>query len=238
VRLSDTFHSMRSTHDDWNEILTNPSYFSKNHRISWYGREEKHRSPVLVRRSYVADQIKKCQYTLKILNDDSIIQIYYEYERDDSTLIFAKLSYFNSGIADISELEESIDLSETSASVVELLPKFIENITSDVDDPLVPWIRIDYDPKASTSPLHHACHMHIGLFQHARIPLSRVPTPRQFIEFIITLCYPEDYRMKRLDSDGKPLDIKKICSFNDDTFEKIENVLYDIIPHFHIPTKK
>jgi hypothetical protein len=235
VRGSDVFHSLRSTHDDWNEILTNPSYSHKNHKISWYGRPEKHRSPFIVRRSYVANLISKSQYTSMIARDDSIIQIFYEFENNDETLSFAKLGYFNSGVEDISGINELSDLATTSASVIELFPSYTDSDLSDFDDPIVPWIRIDYDPHSASSPLHHSCHMHIGLFNYARIPLTRVPTPRQFIEFIIALCYPNDYRAKRLDSDGNPADLSKLYSFNEDTFEKIDNVVYDIIPHFFIP---
>ena len=100
MNLNDTFSSLRSVHDDWKEILGNPSYYHKDHKISWYGRyEDDEFFPDPVRRSYVASQISRHQYTSKFVQDDSIIQMFYKFDNNNNNLIFAKLAYLISGIS-------------------------------------------------------------------------------------------------------------------------------------------
>ncbi|AFE05185.1 hypothetical protein COCOR_03371 [Corallococcus coralloides DSM 2259] len=67
------------------------------------------------------------------------------------------------------------------------------------DDELVSWIRIDFDPAAKRKGvLHHDCHLHVAGFPHMRIPVTAVPSPRQFVDFVMATCYPDIYRQHRL----------------------------------------
>lgn len=70
-------------------------------------------------------------------------------------------------------------------------------------EPLVPWIRIDYDPTSATGPTHTACHMHLSLGADLRIPVSRLPTPAQFVEVIAAWFYPSVFNARRVDQQAK-----------------------------------
>lgn len=67
------------------------------------------------------------------------------------------------------------------------------------DDAVVSWIRFDYDPSAKeTGILHHDCHLHLAGFPHMRIPVTAVPSPAQFVDFVMATCYPGIYKEHRL----------------------------------------
>jgi hypothetical protein len=70
-------------------------------------------------------------------------------------------------------------------------------------EPLVPWIRIDYDPLGAAGPTHAACHMHMSLCSDLRIPIARLLTPAQFVEVIAAWFYPSIYGARRLHHETK-----------------------------------
>ena len=224
MRLSDAFSSITAAYDDWSHILINNSYIRNNHTISWINYEPIE-MPSLVHRSDIAMLEGKKQYSFQIIDDGSILQLFYSYRNDDEILVKASLAFYHVGI-----LETTFDKEGNSLLVVD---SNIENY----DDPLIPWLRIDYSPETKHGPLHHSCHMHFGLFQHARIPISGVPSPRQFIEFIIAMCYPYHYESKRLDKEGEPLNLTSLRNINDSVFPETEGCVFDILPHLRIPRK-
>ena len=187
MRISDAFTSLICGYNDWNsQLLINRSFIRKNNSISWANSFSSN-LPHLIRQSNVAQIEESGQYSFQA-QDGSIFQLYYLYNKDNITLVEATLAYYNSGIT-----EEYHDRYYSTFQPQSTR----QDITSDVSeefnflfpaefDPLVPWIRIDYSPQSHRGPLHHACHMHIGLMREARISLSCVPTPRQFIEFCVS----------------------------------------------------
>jgi hypothetical protein len=70
---------------------------------------------------------------------------------------------------------------------------------------VLPWIRVDCDPKRQAGTLHAECHLHVHGAPSVRIPVDGLPTPRAFVEAIAAWFYPDKYRLHRqLDSDGWP----------------------------------
>ena len=178
------------------------------------------------------------QYSLQIIEDGSLIQIFYEFERNNHTLTSANLGYFNAGgiSYDLCQELQYPELSPTDITPEAQPLGLFEDNNSFEDDPIIAWIRIDYSPHNYCSPLHHSCHMHLSLFEYARIPLTGVPSPRQFIEFIISMCYPEIYTNKRLDMKYEPNNVSHIISLNSKYFPFISSDVYQMLPHFNIPT--
>lgn len=100
----------------------------------------------------------------------------------------------------------------------------------------ISYFRIDYAPHQSGGVLHHDCHLHISGFPYTRIVVSGLPTPKQFVEFIMAICYPEIYRVKRLNSSGAYSNDNDIYSVNSPCFHAPPNTVYNQIAHLKIPT--
>jgi len=236
VKISDAVSSLTSTYCDWNDVFVNRSFIRRNNCIAWENFEPQ-RLPPIVRRSDVMGLENSRQYSFQVIDDGSIFQLYYEYEDEGKKLERANLAYYNSGIS-----SENLNCS-SSDQIVEDEEECEMDDQPEIflidENSIVSWLRIDYVPEDQNGPLHHGCHMHIGLFQVARIPLSGVPTPRQFIEFIMALCYPNSYRSKRLNPKDhwEPFDPRGLQEFNVNCFPKTEGSIFDILPYICIPTR-
>lgn len=238
MRINEAHSSLIATYTDWSDVLYNPRFIRKKNTLSWdgYKPQSKEKS---IHKSYVSTLIEEHQYTFKIYEDDSIIQIFYHYTNDGASLLHANLAYYgNRVLPECGELQTDATLrgdersTETCISREEL--PFDQGIIN--HDPLVPWLRIDYSPEKSNGPLHHDCHMHICLLKDARIPISGVPSPRQFVEFIMALCYPDHYREKRLNKNAEPINLSQMRGLNRDCFNRIDSTVYEILPYLNIPT--
>jgi hypothetical protein len=103
------------------------------------------------------------------------------------------------------------------------------------DDGPVNWLRIDYEPTFAKGVLHHDCHMHLSAFPLARCVVAGVPNPRQFVEFVMAVCYPETYKAHRLGQDGEYANPNKITEVNSKCFSAVEHLAYKQIIHLRIP---
>lgn len=56
------------------------------------------------------------------------------------------------------------------------------------------YIRYDFDEKGYVPLVHSCSHIHIGMRESIRIPLSKVITPLQFVIFSTKLAYPDVWR--------------------------------------------
>lgn len=100
----------------------------------------------------------------------------------------------------------------------------------------VGWYRIDFSPQQHHGALHWRSHMHLSLFPDTRLVVDGVPTPRQFIEFVVSSCYPDCYGKYRCDDKGAFGDAKKLHStINASPFELIEDMSAGVITHMRIP---
>jgi len=242
LRISDVYSSLIATFDDWKHILVNRSFVRRHHTISWENYLFQ-RLPDIVHRSNINNLEDMGQYSFQVIDDGSIFQLYYEYRDDDKTLASANLAFFGSGLSDEifkDEINSSLRANVIDGEITEWDDdNLINSYALEENDPLVPWLRVDYKPEEEQGPLHHGCHMHIGLFQHARIPITRVPTPRQFVEFIFAICYPHHYRERRLDvkENFEPFDLAQLRGFNSSCFPQTNGNVFDILPYIGIPSR-
>jgi hypothetical protein len=237
VKLNETYQSLKTTQIDWCNFLVNPRYNKEDHIISWK-RYKPRLKLISVHRSDVLEMVNEKQYSFQVIDDGSIFQLYYEYDRQDQILLRANLSFFNTGGISYEAFQEQLYAEFQSPEINSKtgLTQLEEIVDTDDEDPIVPWLRIDYVPQNYFRPLHHSCHMHIGLFQNARFTLTGVPSPRQFVEFVITLCYPLVYKEKRLDNNLEPQNFSQIANLNKECFKSIESRVYQILPYLSIPT--
>src|SRR5690606_6401927 len=84
------------------------------------------------------------------------------------------------------------------ASVVDEEQMDAEVLPADLLAEQTSWLRIDFDPGAAKDCLHYHSHLHTNMGADVRIPVKRVPTPKQFVEFVVASFYPEIYRVLRL----------------------------------------
>src|ERR1043165_3961890 len=183
MRINDAIGLLVSIYQDWGHVLANPRYFRHDNIISWRDNS----NPMLADPVMPEDVIQLAedgQYTFQVAQDGALIQIYYEFQNDGVTMKSAKLAYYSPAIA---IYEPSIP-------------------------PFVRWLRFDYAPKDARGVLHHDCHLHISYFPDSRLIVKGLPNPKQFIEFILALCYPKLYQDHRLDRDGKySSDVKQMA---------------------------
>lgn len=109
------------------------------------------------------------------------------------------------------------------------------SLNLDSDAP-VGWLRIDYDPSSFRRALHPLCHMHISLFPNMRFPVDGVPSPKQFIDFIALVCYPDVYQSMHIGEDGNFSDINRMLSANSPFFHLDDPESYKVLTHIRIPT--
>lgn len=224
MRLNDTVGLITSVFTDWQGYLYNPRHIRKNNTVTWkgarvlrFGDQLKHEDLKML--------ISEGQYTFQVTEDDSIIQIYYSFESNGITVNDARLAYYGSPITEYLALE----------------PEREEDLITQPESPLayeesgIRWLRIEYDRIAARGILHSDCHMHICGLPSSRFVVNRIPTPRQFVEFIMALCYPNLYQRHRLNQDGSYLDAETMQKVNNQCLNCVSDGTYQLMSHFSVP---
>ncbi len=223
MRVNELYKSLRSTYDDWSDFLINPQFVRREEEIIWQNYAPPRLAyPIL--RSDIAQLIDKGQYTFQVSEDDSIIQIYYRCQKNKvlkANLAFYSLAEAPAADGEVTDLEEDL-WDEPSFN----LPR---------EDGPVGWLRIDYAPQEERGVLHHHCHLHLNAFPEARFVVDGLPTPKQFIEWIVSLCYPEKYKAHRLNQDWHYQDHQQIQAVNSLHIQIAESEICNYISHFRIP---
>jgi len=242
VKINEVYKLLKAAYIDWSHILVNPQYIRNDSYISWDDRmPQMLKHPVLA--SHIAQLVEHRQYTFQILEDGSVIQIYYKYDGSGNKLVSARLAFYSAKTDDsiISDNEELLnaEVVEESDSEDDLaddneLVEYTSGLGSLRDGP-VSWLRIEYEPRDAKGVLHHDCHMHFSAFPYSRFVVAGVPTPVQFIEFVMAFCYPEVYKKHRLNAQGVYVSEKKIAKINSIAFPLVESVVFSQIAHFRIP---
>lgn len=225
LNISDVFSSLMSIFIDWGGFLVNKRFIRKGNEIIWEG-YKKHEFADVVTASYVAKLAEYGQYSFQVGKDGSLFQIYYLYNHKKD-IKSASLGFYHSGNHYYEgELLDSEELFDDF-----FVPK---------PDIQVGWLRIDYTNKSEDDGgiVHAKCHMHVSLFPDARIIVDRIPNPKQFVEFVIAICYPDEYKERRLNQAGRFLGVSKMCNVNNPLAPDIQvNDLCDYMAHLRIPTK-
>lgn len=123
------------------------------------------------------------------LNDGSIIQAYYVFDKNNEFLKEASLKYFpNPGLelGIIFDLIQEENIEERKAFISEFT--YDENFKRSSN-----YIRIDFKPSDKNEIIHPCSHIHIGAKNELRLNVSRVPLLSEFIEFILFTYYKEEW---------------------------------------------
>lgn len=222
MKINDAFDCLRSTFIEWDGFLVNNRYIKKsNTEITWEGHQNiDFAYPITT--SYILKLIEIGQFSFQIGKDGSIFQIYYAYDRRGKNICKSSLSFFYLGSVIDQEILEEYDF-------LEYLP-----------DKEVGWFRIDYDIDSSHyhGVVHAKSHMHLGLFPDTRLVVDRLLNPKQFVEFVISTCYPDYYKSTRLDEQDRFKDLAHICTINDPLLpESHDDDLCGFVPHLRIPNR-
>lgn len=245
MKISEAYQQLNATYIDWSRFLTNRRYIRDDSRITWSGRK-----PHVLNNPVMASDVTKLfeeeQYTFQVVEDGSLIQIYYNYNRKGDELLAARLAFYGTRTYDQKVANEVFTLPEapivssvlTESGIVNdenMFDSDYEGNIVDLEDKPVGWLRIEYAPHDAKGVLHHDCHMHISAFPTSRFIVAGVPNPQQFIEFIIALCYPEAYAKHRLNENGHYANEAKIQSVNSICVPFAESKVFGQMPHFRIP---
>lgn len=246
MKIENAFSNLQNAFTDWKQFLYNKRFYKSNNCLSWYGY-----SKVWLSENVTADEFDQLlndrQYSFQISSDDSLVQLYYQFNSKGRQLTGASLAYYKK----TSELLNEVDVSASGAIQLDSECETITMPTEDESDttlqemmPLVSgvgynpvsWIRIDYDPEVDKGVFHSSCHLHSSGFPGARVMLNLVPTPRQFLEFIFSLFYCDQYRRHRLDGDWNYQDKELAMSINSGKFAISNKDHTGYVAHISVPT--
>lgn len=142
--------------------------------------------------------IKNRDYEI-LLVDESIFQ--FTYGKDFLRFCFIQNPYKHPDILDyinsIYSSEELIDLKEGEIqSLISSIDDYeYEQFLSEQDFNLESHIiRYDYSQKGYAPLIHSCSHIHIGLNENLRIPISKILTPLKFILFCIKNTYYDNWK--------------------------------------------
>lgn len=206
MRINDALGVLVSVYQDWGHVLANPRYVRSDRTITWINNS----SPRLadpVTPDDISALADDGQYSFQIAEDGSLLQLYYEYEdADDHRIKSASLAYYGAPIA------------------------------YGTEPPFIRWCRLDYDPSSSRGVIHSDSHIHLSYFPDSRLMVKGLPTPKQFIEFIMALCYPNLYEEHRLDARGQYKDKARNLRVNEPSIQIDEGDLFNHITYLCIPS--
>ncbi len=196
---NEALSALRSVYQEWAGFLSNPRSVRLGSDVSWEGYKPKEFIDV-VTASFVSDLAENGQYSFQVTQDGSIFQLHYGYDRRGQTLTSASLSFLFSGNNYLEEAKKEL----------------IDELLMPTPDVEVGWLRIDYSnaPMHDGGVIHPKCHLHLSHFPDTRLIVDRVPNPKQFVEFVVSVCYPGIYKEKRLDTTGYHTDKPKMCNIN------------------------
>lgn len=208
---------MRSAQQEWERLLINANFskvLTEPGVIAWPNYSTGVRIPDFVTLAPVKEAASQGQYSFKISLDDALLRLEYRFDPRGRELRSAHLGYYrveqsfrkddvdNVRYAEYSEGTPGIaeamiaDYTITDGTIMdeelEVVGETIE--ASDSISENVAWLRLDFDPHQKRGPLHSSCHLHICGLPSARMIVYGVPTPRQFIDFIFAIAYPDIYR--------------------------------------------
>jgi hypothetical protein len=195
MKLTDVMGQLVAVFTGWDGFLKDPNYIRNNRAITWAGFQNVF-VPEVVSREISLDLSRRRQYSFRVSEDDSVVQIAYTFDAQDS-LLEARLAYYEVGFPGMDDDEL-------------VAPPGAED---DVEN-LVRWMRIDYCPASAGGVLHTPCHLHLSGHSSFRLPIKGVPTPIQFMELVVSMFYPSTYAHKRLTGDGRFQDTAKVDTLN------------------------
>lgn len=213
MTATEVIDHVEEAYRDWHGLLANRRFCRDGNRIAWTKYDVGIiREPITYEK--VRSLVETKQYSFQCAEDGSVFQLLYEFDAEDR-LLLARLAFYHAEVALLDEAQGQV------------LPDF--------SGETVPWLRIDYTDQYATGVLHHSCHLHLSGFPYARILVNGVPGPRQFVEFVVATCYPDYYKVHRLNEIGKYVDKQPIRDVNTCRIPASADELPNILMHFRVP---
>jgi hypothetical protein len=166
-------------YSQWGGHLVNPNLIRAGCMITWPNFSGS-RLPKLEDVGGLIRLAEDRQYSFQHATDGGLFRLFYEFDAFGHELRGACLSY---------------------ATTLPLTEVFEESDRRDTET--VAWVRLDYDEGRALGMLHPACHLHLSAFPGRRLVVRHVPTPSQFVEFVISYLYPTLFRRACLDESGQ-----------------------------------
>jgi hypothetical protein len=168
MNLDQCFQSLTASFAEWGDHLANRQCCVQGASVSWFGASDPRHSSVLGVTEFLK-MVEQRQYTFQILDDGSLFRISYRYADRGRRIVAASLGFISAPQG----LQFCAGLNEEGAH-----------------EESCNWVRIDFDSDNHRPPNHSCCHLHISGLPDARLPLTRLPTPRQFVSWIFSIFYP------------------------------------------------
>jgi hypothetical protein len=191
---------MRSLATDWHGLLLNPRWLRTDYEVTWQQRSGL-RLPARLTHEALAEAGREGQYSFQMI-DGSLLQLWYRFAGDRTTLQSAGLGYYRNEAP--GEHFDDDELEEDDADPDDVGPADVPVIET------LPWIRFDYDPGAFRGCVHAKCHMHWSMCNGSRLAVRGVPSPRQFVESVMSWFYSEEYAARHLNDDGSHRDDERV----------------------------
>lgn len=226
MRIGDVIGLLTSAYVEWQGLLVNPRFIRRGHTVTWNGHSS---ARLLIPESHgdLIQLYEDGQFTFQT-SDGSLLQIYYAFSHTSEELSEARLAFYK-----ISGGNSEFDEESDPAQIEPLSQPNSPNAGG--TRPTVTWLRIDYSPRLAAGVLHNSCHLHVSTLPSARIPVAGVPTPNQFIEFVIGLAYPDVYRAVRLDNAGNYREPGRLTTINSNCPPFREEQIFKQFTHLRIP---
>lgn len=227
MRINDILSNLKGLQSKWSGFLLNPRVVRRGNEITWESFDGRRFADVL----YADDVVllaEARQYSFQCA-DGSLFQFYYAFDRTGRHLSAAGLTFIQvpGDIAIVGpNLEEADDEGELGQDLEAVSPL------------PAAWVRVDFAPRDVCGCIHGACHMHVSLSPHVRIPVVGVPSPEQFVEAVTAWFYPSEYQARLLDDDGHFKDVDRIIEVNCGAIEAEINIESMQILHLNLPNQQ
>lgn len=175
---------------------------------------KRHIKDVKQYKEYVDEILLRNEYDI-LLYDDSFFQ--FDRNCNDGKIIYKYVFMQNPGVRmPFNEycIKNEIDLEDEN---IDYYREIYDNDETEdsykmLQFPL--YLRYDVDDKGYVPNLHSYAHLHIGLSEHVRLPVSKILTPPTFVSLVLKMLYPDNWR-NILSESLKDFDIynfKQLCN--------------------------
>lgn len=171
MNLNQCYGSLKEGYEYWRDFFANRRFCIHGNEVVWY-QPQLNRTALRITAYDFGTICDSGQYSFQLIEDGSIVRLWYRFDRRGREVEAASLSLIRPPSTDKLSYVEGQRVADQLNGVCD-------------------WFRIDFDPNVNCIPGHAACHIHFSDMANARIPLSRLPTPKQFIAWVISLVYPE-----------------------------------------------
>jgi hypothetical protein len=238
MNINDVMESLGSTFADWSTVLINNRFIRRtsqiSQEISWIGNDTPRVEQYPVMYDDVIRLFDNNIYSFQVIEDGSLFQLYYLFDSRGRNLQRASLTFYCTAPTDVFVQNEELG-SSSNTDDLEIVDEV--SLGGYTNFP-VSWMRIDYAPRQARGVLHHECHMHLSGFPNTRLVVAGLPTPYQFVEFVMAACYPIQYEQHRLNDRWIYRDNGDIDRVNTYCFPWSDSPIFRQITHIRIPSNQ